>query len=63
MRSVIARPTRWTATRMDMVFGSNAVLRACAEVYAQDDGAEKFVTDFVAAWTKVMNADRFDLRA
>jgi catalase-peroxidase len=43
------------------VFGSNAILRAYAEVYAQDDGAEKFVKDFVAAWTKVMNADRFDI--
>ncbi len=52
---------RWTATRADLVFGSNSVLRAYAEVYAQDDGREKFVTDFVAAWTKVMNADRFDL--
>ena len=54
--------TRWTATRVDLVFGSNAVLRAYAEVYAQDDSREKFVHDFVAAWTKVMNADRFDLR-
>ena len=53
--------TRWTATRVDLVFGSNSVLRAYAEVYAQDDNREKFVTDFVAAWTKVMNADRFDL--
>jgi catalase-peroxidase len=52
---------KWTATRVDLVFGSNAVLRAYAEVYAQDDNQEKFVTDFVAAWTKVMNADRFDL--
>jgi catalase-peroxidase len=52
---------RWTATRVDLVFGSNAVLRAYAEVYAQDDSREKFVRDFVAAWTKVMNADRFDL--
>ena len=52
---------KWTATRVDLVFGSNSVLRAYAEVYAQDDGREKFVTDFVAAWTKVMNADRFDL--
>jgi catalase-peroxidase len=52
---------KWTATRVDLVFGSNAVLRAYAEVYAQDDSAEKFVSDFVAAWTKVMNADRFDL--
>ncbi len=53
--------TRWTATRVDLVFGSNAILRAYAEVYAQADGAEPFVHDFVAAWTKVMNADRFDL--
>ena len=52
---------KWTATRVDLVFGSNAILRAYAEVYAQDDNAGKFVTDFVAAWTKVMNADRFDL--
>jgi len=51
---------KWTATRIDLVFGSNAILRAYAEVYAQDDNKEKFVTDFVAAWTKVMNADRFD---
>ncbi len=53
--------TKWTATRVDLVFGSNSVLRAYAEVYAQDDNREKFVRDFVAAWTKVMNADRFDL--
>ncbi len=53
--------TKWTATRVDLVFGSNSVLRAYAEVYAQDDNAEKFVHDFVAAWTKVMTADRFDL--
>ncbi len=52
---------KWTATRVDLVFGSNSILRACAEVYAQDDNAEKFVSDFAAAWTKVMNADRFDL--
>ena len=52
---------KWTATRADLVFGSNSVLRAYAEVYAQDDNKEKFVTDFVAAWVKVMNADRFDL--
>ena len=52
---------RWTATRVDLVFGSNSILRAYAEVYAQDDNKEKFVNDFVAAWTKVMNADRFDL--
>ena len=54
--------TKWTATRVDLVFGSNSVLRAYAEVYAQDDNKAKFVQDFVAAWTKVMNADRFDLR-
>ena len=52
---------RWTATRVDLVFGSNSILRSYAEVYAQDDNHEKFVHDFVAAWTKVMNADRFDL--
>jgi len=52
---------KWTATRVDLVFGSNAILRAYAELYAQDDSREKFVRDFVAAWTKVMNADRFDL--
>ena len=53
---------KWTATRIDLVFGSNSILRAYAEVYAQDDAGEKFVHDFVRAWTKVMNADRFDLR-
>jgi catalase-peroxidase len=52
---------KWTATRVDLVFGSNSILRAYAEVYAQDDAKERFVHDFVAAWTKVMNADRFDL--
>ena len=51
---------KWTATRIDLVFGSNSILRAYAEVYAQDDSKEKFVKDFVATWTKVMNADRFD---
>ncbi|MBL0291242.1 MAG: catalase/peroxidase HPI [Betaproteobacteria bacterium] len=51
---------KWTATRADLVFGSNSVLRAYAELYAQDDNRAKFVNDFVAAWTKVMNADRFD---
>ncbi|KPK31809.1 MAG: peroxidase [Betaproteobacteria bacterium SG8_40] len=51
---------KWTATRIDLVFGSNSVLRSYAEVYAQDDNKEKFVKDFVAAWTRVMNADRFD---
>jgi catalase-peroxidase len=52
---------KWTATRVDLVFGSNSILRAYAELYAQDDNKEKFVNDFVAAWTKVMDADRFDL--
>lgn len=52
---------KWTATRVDLVFGSNSILRSYAEVYAQDDSLEKFVKDFVAAWTKVMNNDRFDL--
>ena len=54
---------KWTATSVDLVFGSNSILRSYAEVYAQDDNQEKFVADFVAAWTKVMNADRFDLNA
>lgn len=53
---------RWTATRVDLVFGSNAQLRAIAEVYAQSDNQAKFVRVFVAAWTKVMNLDRFDLK-
>jgi catalase-peroxidase len=52
---------KWTATRVDLVFGSNSQLRAIAEVYGQDDAKERFVKDFVAAWKKVMNADRFDL--
>jgi catalase-peroxidase len=52
---------KWTATRADLVFGSNSILRAYAEVYAQDDNKEKFVHDFVDVWTKVMNADRFDV--
>jgi catalase-peroxidase len=52
---------KWTGTRVDLVFGSNSILRALAEVYASADAKEKFVTDFVAAWTKVMNLDRFDL--
>lgn len=52
---------KWTATRVDLVFGSNSILRAYAELYAQDDNQEKFIADFVAAWTKVMNADRFDV--
>jgi catalase-peroxidase len=54
---------KWTATRADLVFGSNAQLRAIAEVYASADGQAKFLDDFVAAWTKVMNLDRFDVAA
>ncbi len=54
--------TKWTATRVDLVFGSNSILRSYAEVYAQDDNKEKFVKDFVKAWVKVMNADRYDLK-
>jgi catalase-peroxidase len=54
--------TKWTATSADLVFGSHGQLRAYAEVYASDDGKEKFVRDFVAAWDKVMNLDRFDLK-
>jgi catalase-peroxidase len=50
---------RYTASRVDLIFGSNSILRAYAEVYAQDDSKAKFVNDFIAAWTKVMNADRF----
>jgi len=56
-----AGAVKWTGTRVDLVFGSNSELRALAEVYASDDAKEKFVNDFVAAWAKVMNADRFDL--
>ena len=62
IRSRSDNSVRWTATRVDLVFGSNAILRAYAEVYAQDDNQEKFVKDFVRAWTKVMNNDRFDLK-
>ncbi|MEZ4858527.1 MAG: hypothetical protein R2781_06920, partial [Flavobacteriaceae bacterium] len=51
---------KWTGTRVDLVFGSNSILRALAEVYASEDGKEKFVKDFVKAWDKVMNLDRFD---
>lgn len=54
--------TKWTATRIDLVFGSNSILRSYAEVYAQDDNKEKFVRDFVSVWVKVMNADRYDLK-
>lgn len=53
---------KWTASRVDLVFGSNSQLRALAEVYAQHDNKQKFVRDFVSAWNKVMNADRFDLK-
>ena len=53
--------TKWTGTRVDLLFGSNSQLRAIAEVYASADAQEKFVRDFVAAWSKVMNHDRFDL--
>ena len=52
---------KWTGTRVDLIFGSNTELRALAEVYGCIDGQDKFVTDFVAAWNKVMNLDRFDL--
>jgi catalase-peroxidase len=53
---------KWTATRVDLVFGSNSILRSYAEFYAQDDNRQKFVDDFVAAWAKVMNADRYDVK-
>ena len=53
--------TKWTATRIDLIFGSNSILRAYSELYAQDDHKEKFVYDFVKVWVKVMNADRYDL--
>jgi len=52
---------KWTGTRVDLIFGSNTELRAISEVYGCNDGADRFVNDFVAAWTKVMNLDRFDL--
>ena len=61
MVATIGVAVKFTATRIDLVFWSNSVLRAYAEIYAQDDAAERFVHDFVAAWTKVMNADLFDL--
>jgi catalase-peroxidase len=54
--------TKWTATRVDLVFGSNSILRAYAEIYAQDDNKSKFVNDFIKTWCKVMNSDRFDLK-
>ena len=53
---------KWTATRVDLIFGSNSQLRAVAEVYASNGNEEKFIQDFVAAWNKVMNADRFDVK-
>ncbi|MEO3886993.1 catalase/peroxidase HPI [Nonomuraea sp. B5E05] len=61
-RDSVTGEVKWTGTRADLVFGSNSELRALAEVYASDDASEKFVTDFVAAWDKVMNLGRFDLR-
>src|SRR6185369_11231657 len=60
-RDRVTGEAKWTATAVDLVFGANSILRAVAEVYAQDDAKEKFVRDFVAAWDKVMNLDRFDL--
>ncbi len=59
IRSRSTGDVKFTATRVDLVFGSNSVLRAYAEVYAQDDNQKKFVNDFVSAWVKIMNADRF----
>ena len=61
IRNRVSGELRWTATRVDLIFGSNSILRAYSELYAQDDNKEKFVIDFIKAWTKVMNADRFDL--
>ena len=61
MSTVISGAVKWTGTRVDLAFGSNSVLRALAEVYGTSDAQAKFVQDFVAAWTKVMNLDRFDL--
>ena len=63
LRDRLTGEIKFTATKADLIFGSNSVLRSFAEVYAQDDNNEKFAKDFVAAWTKVMNADRFDLRS
>ena len=60
-RDAATGEVKWTGSRVDLVFGSNSELRALAEVYASDDAKEKFVSDFVAAWDKVMNLDRFDL--
>jgi catalase-peroxidase len=61
-RDAATGEVEWTATRADLVFGSNSQLRALCEVYGSSDAREKFAKDFVAAWTKVMNLDRFDLR-
>ena len=61
IRDAASGDLKWTATAVDLVFGSNSQLRALAEVYASDDAKQKFVKDFVAAWVKVMEADRFDL--
>jgi catalase-peroxidase len=61
IRDAATDELKWTATSVDLVFGSNSQLRALAEVYASDDARERFVADFVAAWTKVMELDRFDL--
>jgi catalase-peroxidase len=60
-RDAVTNKVEWTGTRVDLLFGSNAQLRAIAEVYGSSDAHAKFVKDFVAAWTKVMNLDRFDL--
>jgi catalase-peroxidase len=60
-RDRVSGELKWTGTRADLVFGSNSELRAVAEVYATDDAQEKFVRDFVSAWDKVMNLDRFDV--
>ncbi len=62
LRNRITGQVAFTATRVDLVFGSNSILRSYAEIYAQDDAREKFVADFISAWTKVMNADRFDVK-
>jgi len=61
-RDRVSGALKWTATANDLVFGSNSVLRALVEAYAQDDSKGKFVEDFVAAWVKVVNNDRFDLK-
>lgn len=61
IRDLAADEVKWTATAVDLIFGSNSQLRALAEVYASQDARDKFVADFVAAWTKVMELDRFDL--